>query len=119
MGADILALPTNFPSGRGERVSNHIVTTRAMENRVHVVAANRVGSERGAEFAGLSRIIDASWETLSVASPDKEEIIYGEVDLDTARQKHVTVVPGEYEVDYIKDRRPELYDVITQPVKDE
>ena len=119
LGADILALPTNFPSGRGEKISTYIVTTRAMENRVHVVAANRVGSERGASFAGLSRIVDATWETLSQASPDNEEIIYAEVDLDTARQKHVTVIPGEYEVDYIKDRRPELYGTITRSVKDE
>lgn len=118
MGADILVLPTNFPHGRGEKVSTHIVTARAMENRVHVVAANRVGSERGSSFAGLSRIVDASWETLGQASPDKEEIIYGEVDLETARQKHVTVIPGEYEVDFIQDRRPELYSAITQPVKD-
>lgn len=119
MGADILALPTNFPYDRGEKISTYIVTARAMENRVHVVAANRVGSERGASFSGLSRIVDASWEILSVASPDKEEIIYGEVDLDTARQKHVTVVPGEHEVNFIHDRRPELYGTITQPVKEE
>ncbi len=119
LGADILALPTNFPQNRGEIVSTYIVSARAIENRVHVVSADRVGSERGHSFAGLSKIVNASGSILGLASPDKEEIIYGEVSLDSARQKHVTVIPGEYEVDYIQDRRPEIYGVITQPTSDD
>ena len=113
LGADVLALSTNFPRGRGEKYS-HVISARAFENRVHMVSANRVGSERGYSFAGLSEIVDASGEILSLASPDKEEIIYGEVSLDSARQKHLTFIPGEWELDWIKDRRPELYDVITK-----
>ena len=113
LGADVLALSTNFPRGRGEKYS-HIISARAFENRVHLVSANRVGSERSCSFAGLSEIVDASGEILSLASPDKEEIIYGEVSLDSARQKHVTFIPGEFELDCIKDRRPELYGVITK-----
>jgi len=113
LGADVLALSTNFPRGRGEKY-RHVISARAFENRVHVVSANRVGSERGCSFAGLSEIVNASGEILSLASPDKEEIIYGEVSLDSARQKHVTFIPGEFELDFINDRRPELYDVITR-----
>jgi len=118
LGADILALPTNFPQGRGEKFITYVVSARAIENRVHVVSANRVGSERGISFAGLSKIVDASVEILSLASPDKEEIIYGEVSLESAREKHLTIIPGEYEVDYVQDRRPELYGVITQTIHD-
>jgi len=113
LGTDILALSTNFPQGRGEKYG-HVIIARAFENRVHVVSANRVGSERGYSFAGLSEIVDASGEVLSLASPDKEEIIYGEVSLDSARQKHRTFIPGEWELDFIKDRRPELYGMITR-----
>ena len=113
LGADVLALSTNFAQGRGEKY-RHVIIARAFENRVHVVSANRVGSERGYSFAGLSEIVDASGEVLSLASPDEEEIIYGEVSLDSARQKHVTITPGEFELDFIKDRRPELYGVITR-----
>ena len=116
LGADILALPTNFPQGRGETISTYVVSTRAIENRVHVVSADRVGSERGHSFAGLSKIVDASWDILALASPDKEEIIYGEVDLEMARQKRDIIIPGQHEVDFIQDRRPELYGVITEPV---
>jgi len=115
LGADILALPTNFPQVRAETLSTYLVSARAIENRVHVVSSDRVGTERGYTFAGLSKIVDASGDILSLASPDKEEIIYGEVDLESARQKHLNVIPGEYEVDYIADRRPELYGVITKP----
>lgn len=115
LGADILALPTNFPQVRAETLSTYLVSARAIENRVHVVSSDRVGTERGYSFAGLSKIVDASGNILSLASPDKEEIIYGEVDLESARQKHLNVIPGEYEVDYIADRRPELYGVITKP----
>jgi len=118
MGADILALPTNFPQVRRETLSTYVVSARAIENRVHVVSADRIGSERGYSFAGLSKIVSASGKILGLASPDKEEIIYGEVSLDLARQKHHIIIPGEYEIDYIADRRPELYGVITEPKLD-
>jgi predicted amidohydrolase len=117
-GADILALPTNFPRGRGEMITEHVVTTRAMENRAHVITANRIGSERGHGFSGLSKIVSASWETLALASPDKEEIIFAEIDLEVARKKHDTIKTGQHETDFIKDRRPELYGKITEPVDD-
>jgi predicted amidohydrolase len=113
-GADILVLPTNFPQRRGEKL-NLIVSARAIENRVHVVSADRVGSERGCSFSGMSKIVDALGDVLSLASPDREEIIYGGVSLDTSRQKHITFIPGEWELDQIKDRRPELYGLITNP----
>ena len=116
MGADILALPTNFPQVRRETLSTHIVSARAIENRVHVVSADRVSSERGYSFAGLSKILSASGKVVALASPDGAEIIYGEVDLEAARQKHVTVIPGEHETDQIQDRRPELYGKITESV---
>jgi predicted amidohydrolase len=116
-GADILALPTNFPQGRGEIIATYVVTTRAIENMVHVVSADRIGSERGHSFAGLSKIVDASWNILALASPDKEEIIYGEVSPEAARQKNDIVIPGEHEVNFMKDRRPELYGAITESTR--
>ena len=108
LGADILALPTNWPEGR-ENYPNYVVNSRTYENVVHVVAVNRVGEERGSHFIGLSKIVNASGDTLVEASPDKEQTIYAEVSLSQARQKHVVFIPGESEVDPINDRRPELY----------
>jgi len=114
LGADIIVLSTNF----AERICDnlaHVISARAIENRVHVVSCNRVGIERGNSFGGLSKIVAASGRILAVASPHREEIIYGEVSLDSARQKHVVFSPGEFEVDQISDRRPELYGLITKP----
>ncbi|UCB43211.1 MAG: carbon-nitrogen hydrolase family protein [Dehalococcoidales bacterium] len=111
-GADILALPTNWPTGRGN-ISLYVVNTRALENLVHVVAADRVGVERGSTFLGMSKIARAGGDTLAEGSRDSEEILYAEVRLAEARQKRIVIKPGEFELDFIGDRRPELYGRIT------
>jgi predicted amidohydrolase len=113
LGADIVVLSTNFPEGRADAL-NCVARARTIENKVHVVLADRVGTERGFTFAGMSNVVNATGNVLSLASPDKAEIVYGEVDLETARQKHRAFIPGEWEIDNIKDRRPELYGIISQ-----
>ncbi len=112
-GADILVLPTNWPHGRA-KVPQFVIPTRAYENKVHVVAVDRVGTERGARFLGLSKIVNAWGDTLAEAGPEDEEIIYGEVVISEAREKHVVITPGEFEADFIHNRRPELYGKITE-----
>jgi len=113
LGADILTLPTNWPEGRG-KVAKHVINTRAYENKVHLVAVDRVGRERGTRFIGSSKIIDAWGDTLAEASSDDEEIIYAEVALAEARQKRIVFKAGEFELDFIGDRRPELYGKVTE-----
>jgi predicted amidohydrolase len=112
-GADILVLTTNWPEGR-QKVAQYVVVTRAFENKVHVVAVDRVGSERGGGFIGLSKIVSAAGDVLVEASSDKEEIIYAEVSLEDARQKRIVYRPGEFEVDLMNDRRPEFYSPLTE-----
>lgn len=118
LGADILVLPTNWPQGRG-KVAKYVVNTRAYENKVNFVAVNRVGEERGTRFIGNSKIIDAWGDTLAQASDDDEQTIYAEVSLAEARQKHVIFKPGEFEMNFIRDRRPELYGRIAEAKKKE
>jgi len=113
LGADIVVLSTNFPHGRGDAL-NCVARARTIENKVNMVTSDRVGAERGFNFAGLSNVVDVTGEILSIASPDKEEIVYGEVSLEAARQKHRVFIPGEWEIDNIGHRRPEIYGVITQ-----
>ena len=113
MGADILALPTNWPEGRG-KVVKYVIHTRAYENKVHLVAVDRVGSERGARFIGCSTIIDAWGDTLAQAGSAEEQTIYAEVSLAEAREKRIVFKPGEFELDFIHDRRPELYGKLTE-----
>ena len=113
LGADIVVLSTNFPHGRGDAL-NCVARARTIENKVNMVTSDSVGTERGFTFAGLSNVVDVTGEVLSTASPDKEEIVYGEVSLEAARQKHRVFIPGEWEIDNIGHRRPEIYGVITQ-----
>lgn len=113
LGADILALPTNWPLGR-EKASDFVVKTRAYENKVYLVAADRVGEERGTKFIGNSRIIDTLGNTLAQANSEDEQTIYAEVSLAEARHKRIVIKAGEFEVDYIGDRRPELYGKIAE-----
>jgi len=114
LGADIIVLPTNFPTGR-DKIIDYLVNTRSIENGIHYVMANRIGVERGVGFLGRSKIIRATGTTLAEASRDKEEIIYAEVSLAEARRKRVVIKPGEFEIDPINDRRPELYGELTKP----
>ncbi|MBN2077262.1 MAG: carbon-nitrogen hydrolase family protein [Dehalococcoidales bacterium] len=106
--AEILILPTNWPNGRN-KVPAFVVNTRAYENKVAVVVVDRVGNERGTRFIGTSKIINAMGDTLAEASADNEEIIYAEIDLNDSRNKRYVFKPGEFELDFIGDRRPELY----------
>ncbi len=112
-GADILALPTNWPQGRG-KVARYVIVTRAFENTVHLVAVDRVGVERGNKFLGTSKIISAFGDVLAQGSEENEEIIYAEVKLSDAREKRQVFKPGEFELDFIGDRRPEFYGEITR-----
>jgi len=113
-GADILALPTNWPGTR-DYISKYVINTRALENKVHVIAVDRVGVERGVRFAGRSKIADSWGNTIALGSARKEEIMLADVSLEQARQKHIIIKPGEFELDYIRDRRPEIYGDLTRP----
>jgi predicted amidohydrolase len=112
-GAEILTLPTNWPEG-AENSPKFYVNTRASENRVNYVAVNRVGSERGFSFIGQSKIVDPNGRTLAEASREREEMIYADLSLETAREKRVIIRPGEYELPLWEERRPEFYNIISR-----
>ena len=97
-----------------------VANTRALENHVFYAAADRVGTERGWQFIGRSKVIDCNGDTLAEAGPDAEELLMASVELQEANNNHIVNVAGAYEVDRVKDRRPELYDIIsdsTAPVE--
>ena len=116
-GADLIALPTNWPVG----VAFHpaiFAPARAVENNVYVLACDRVGVERGTTFIGRSLLLDPNGRTLAQASDTEEELISGEVDVELARHTHHRRVPGEHEWDTIADRRPGLYARLLKPGRD-
>jgi predicted amidohydrolase len=106
LGADLVVLPTNWPAGG--RASCVLPEARALENHVYYLAVNRAGEERGFRFVGQSRLIDYRGEVLAAAG-EGEEVITADIDPEKARDKRVVVVPGEFEVNRVGDRRPEMY----------
>jgi len=116
-GADIIALPTNWPEGV-EVIPEMVIPTRALENFVFFAAVNRVGEERGFRFIGKSRIVHPLGVVLADGSPSQEDILYAEIKPARAREKHLVLVPGENEVSIFNDRRPEFYGQITDPLGD-
>jgi predicted amidohydrolase len=113
-GADLIVLPTNWPPG-SECMASCAVNTRAMENQIYYLACNRVGTERGFRFIGMSKIAAPGGSTVAEAMHENEAILYAQVDVDKARNKHLVRVPKLHEIDRIKDRRPEMYSRLVEP----
>jgi predicted amidohydrolase len=113
LGADLIVLPTNWPTGALTTV--RLTEARALENHVYYAAVNRVGEERGFRFIGKSRIVGYDGELLAEAKTEGEEILTAMIEPEKARQKRVVKVPGEHEVDRVGHRRPEMYGPLTAP----
>ena len=112
-GAEIITLPTNWPEG-AESSRDFIGRTRAWENRVYLLAANRVGVERSRRFIGSSQIVSPTGELLAKAGENEETILYADLDLRLTHQKRIVIEPGEWELDITGDRRPDLYGELTR-----
>jgi predicted amidohydrolase len=113
LGAELIVLPTNWPTGAW-RTAEYVLNARANENHVHVVATNRVGTERGWQFIGRSKAIDCMGDTLVEASREAEEVLLVALDLAESDRNKIVNVAGAYEIDRLADRRPEFYQIIAQ-----
>lgn len=114
LGADLLALPTNWPT-HSECAAEHMIATRAMENVVYAMAVNRVGEESGFRFIGRSSIAAPDGEVIARAGADRPEVLYADVDPNRAREKRQVRVPGRHEINRIADRRPGFYGPLVAP----
>ena len=118
-GAEILFYPTAIGSEPILEVDSMPHWRRCMQghaacNVIPVVAANRIGEEyvepsdeNGGQksslvFYGSSFVTDYTGEIVMQASRDKEEIVYGESDLDENRDLRVSW-------GLFRDRRPQMY----------
>jgi 5-aminopentanamidase len=107
-GADLIVLPTNWPEG-SRKGAAYLINARAHENHLYYFAVDRVGTERGFDFIGLSKCCDPTGDIVVEAAHADEAILYAEIDPAFARQKHLVKIPGKHEVHRIKDRRPDMY----------
>ncbi|MUT65425.1 carbon-nitrogen family hydrolase [Paenibacillus sp. NEAU-GSW1] len=99
-GAKLLIVPAEWPHPRLHHWRT-LLTARAIENQMYVIACNRVGTSGTTEFFGHSMVLDPWGETI-VEGGDEEAILYAEIDLsvvDTVRAK----------IPVFEDRRPTLY----------
>jgi predicted amidohydrolase len=110
-GADIVAHPTNWPV-QARPLAEVITRARALENRVFLLTANRVGRERSAEFCGWSQIVSPTGSRLAEADEASETLLVAEIDVGEARVKDLIPEPGEYEMRLFDHRRPDLYGLL-------
>lgn len=108
LGADLILLPTNW-ADKAMKMATWVPRVRALENHVYFCAVNRVGTEAGFHYIGHSSICDSLGDTLSAADHDGEAILYADVDPAAARAKRVVHCTGEYEIDRVNWRRPDVY----------
>lgn len=115
-GADLIAVPTNWPLGprpAGERPPEvQIAMAAARVSRVFIACADRTGTERGQEWTAGTAIIDSDGWVLDavdpVEHPDGIGSAVADVDLMLARDKAYTPL-----ADVFGDRRPELYGAVS------
>lgn len=111
-GADLIALPTNWPDG-AESAPEYLIRARSRENGVYIAAANRIGVERGRHFIGRSQIVAPSGDILATAG-EEETLLWADITPEAARSKRIVIEPGEWEQDTVGDRRPGLYGALVQ-----
>jgi len=104
LGAQIICHPANL-------VLPHCppaMITRALENKVFTVTADRIGEESRAgnelRFVGQSRIVAPNGKILGELGDDRPGLITAEIEPQLADNKRIT--PGN---DLLSDRRPEFY----------
>ena len=103
-GADVLAHPSNlvFPNAQ------EAMRTRAIENRVYTITANRIGTESRpggrVPFTGRSQIVAPSGEVMARAGQRETVAMAVECDPAQSRDKSLTAVTPIF-----ANRRPEFY----------
>jgi len=111
-GADIVCVPTNWVPIPGQEagrpaMANILHQAAAHSNSLFIACADRVGTERGQLFEGQSVIVNCTgWLVAGPASRDRQEIIYGRVDLADARRKRNWNAFNQV----LRDRRTDVYD---------
>jgi N-carbamoylputrescine amidase len=115
MGADILFYPTAIGSEPHDpgldtaRLWRRAMIGHAVSNVVPVVAANRIGTEDGQSFYGMSFICDERGDILAEFGREETGVLVATLDL-AAAKKHRAAFG------FFRDRRPELYGRLTEDI---
>ncbi|MEJ2627960.1 MAG: nitrilase-related carbon-nitrogen hydrolase [bacterium] len=106
-GADIIGHPVNLVLPYCQRA----MVTRALENGVFIITANRVGSEKrgGRErltYTGQSQIVNPRGKVLFRLGRKKES--FKEIDIDPRQARDKNITPENH---ILHDRRPDQYSI--------
>lgn len=113
-GADIICSLNNWAwtpaplfDEAGKCMASYLTMTAAHVNNVFIAAASRIGEERDARYLGCSLIAGTNgWPIGKVASANREEILYADIDLSSARSAPIWNSLNDLQ----RDRRVDLYD---------
>ncbi len=101
-GAEIIFVPSAFFHYTGQHHWLQLLTARAIENQVYIVAPNQWGEHhQGRESFGKSVIIDP-WGSIKCLAEDKSVLASAEIDLGYLRELRASMP-------LLTHRRPELY----------
>ncbi len=108
LGADIICHPANLVLPHCPQAT----ITRALENRVFIILANRIGrEERGGKkpltYIGKSRVVDPTGKILADSPESFEDLRVIEIDPQKARNKIIAGVN-----DLFAERRKDLFEVL-------
>jgi len=114
-GAEILAVPTNWPLAprpTGERPPEVVIAMAAARtNRMFIACADRSGSERGQEWTEGTAIIDASGWVVAEPAADGNGIPIARATIVPSDSWDKRISPAN---DVLADRRPEIYTLLDQ-----
>lgn len=113
-GADVICSVNNWVwtppplfDDAGNCMASYLTMTASHVNGVPIVAADRVGEERGGKFLGCSLITgNNGWPHGGIADAEAEAILYADLDIVASRS---SVVWSDLN-DLPRDRRTDLYD---------
>lgn len=100
-GAKILFIPAQWPKPKLDTWRT-LIQARAIENQMFVVAVNRVGKEKKAEFFGHSMVVDPLGQIIAEGT-EEEEVIIADINL-----QQVDDVRGY--MTCLEDRVTQVYD---------
>ena len=109
-GAEYIVNPSATVSGISEYLWELEQPASAAANGVFIGAVNRIGTEEPwniGRFYGSSYIVNPRGQIEAQASPDQDELLIHEIDLDMVRE-----IRNNWQ--FFRDRRPELYDPLIE-----
>ncbi|MBN2098673.1 MAG: carbon-nitrogen family hydrolase [Dehalococcoidia bacterium] len=100
-GAEVIVVPSAFPFPRVSHWCT-LLASRAIENQMYLVGANRAGADGDITFCGSSRVVDPYGVVLASAPEAGEHLIFAEI-----KKSRVAEIRGSMAV--FEDRRRDLY----------